>query len=86
MRKNRAGGSRRSKQLRRILFKKSPNCYHCQRVLTPLEATLEHLIPYSKGGRSNLTNCVLACEPCNIARGNTDLAEWKGRTTSPVQV
>ena len=31
-------------------------------------ATLEHLVPKSKGGTNALANLVLACDPCNNAR------------------
>jgi 5-methylcytosine-specific restriction endonuclease McrA len=40
----------------------------------PLLATLDHVIPESKGGTSALTNLVLACYRCNNEKG--DRVEW----------
>ena len=39
-------------------------------------ATLEHLKPYSKGGKSVLSNFALAASSANSARGNRPLAEF----------
>ena len=39
-------------------------------------ATIEHLIPLSKGGTHTFTNARLACWECNIRRGNRDDATW----------
>jgi hypothetical protein len=32
--------------------------------------TIDHIIPWSRGGRTNLANCICACEKCNGARGD----------------
>jgi 5-methylcytosine-specific restriction endonuclease McrA len=40
--------------------------------------TIDHIIPKSRGGRSNFENCVAACKPCNLAKG--------GRTPSEVNM
>jgi 5-methylcytosine-specific restriction endonuclease McrA len=32
--------------------------------------TLDHLIPKSKGGKTNWTNLVTACKPCNAKKGD----------------
>lgn len=34
------------------------------------DATIDHIIPISKGGHSGLTNLQLAHETCNIKKGN----------------
>jgi len=38
--------------------------------LTKETATLDHVIPISRGGLNNANNYVIACEPCNSERGN----------------
>jgi 5-methylcytosine-specific restriction endonuclease McrA len=53
-------------------------CIYCERELrlssdppdgrTPL-ATLEHLVPQSKGGTDAQSNLAAACQQCNVARG-----------------
>jgi 5-methylcytosine-specific restriction endonuclease McrA len=56
---------------RRCLIKsKGPNCHWCQALLTLDTSTIDHVIPLSRGGLDNANNIVLACEPCNHARGN----------------
>lgn len=52
------------------LLAKSDKCYWCGCKLTMQTATLDHLVPLSRGGLNNDNNYVLACEPCNKARGN----------------
>lgn len=36
-------------------------------------ATLDHIIPSSKGGKSNIKNLVLACMPCNVKKSDNIL-------------
>lgn len=58
------------------LLKKSAKCKWCNAKLTMETATLEHIIPLSRGGLDNKNNMALACEPCNKARGS-DMPELK---------
>lgn len=53
------------------LMAKNAHCYWCDIPLTKATATLDHVIPLSRGGLNNDNNYVLACEPCNIKRGNS---------------
>ena len=65
--------------LRRSLYAKSKKCYWCRKDLLLHEATLDHMIPISKGGSNGPDNQVLACEGCNHGRKN-DLptkTEWQ---------
>lgn len=41
--------------------------------LTPKNCSLEHLVPHSKGGRTELDNLVLATKKNNSIRGNKSL-------------
>lgn len=41
----------------------------------PRAATREHLVPKSKGGRSEARNLALACWECNQARGSRPMRE-----------
>ena len=36
------------------------------------QLTLDHVVPWSKGGADSAENLRVACAPCNIARGNRD--------------
>jgi hypothetical protein len=55
-------------------------CCYCGRVMnevanSKLKSTIEHVIPESRGGATDLWNCVAACSRCNGKRGVTFLAE-----------
>lgn len=50
------------------LFKR--DSYECQYCGTNKDLTLDHLIPKSKGGKSNWTNLVTACKHCNAKKGD----------------
>lgn len=62
----------RSKLYRRQVMQGAQyiHCHYCGTHLTPMTATVDHVIPRSKGGTSELSNLVLACRKCNQAKGN----------------
>lgn len=69
---------------KRRLLKKDPSCFWCHKKLNSTLATLDHLIPLSKGGTNGLDNFVLACGDCNESRDNDmpDRTNWK-RSKNP---
>ncbi len=63
-------------------------CFYCHVVLTydtdnrrlrATAATLDHKIPYSKGGPQHLGNLVVACHRCNAERKDTPFDEFLDR-------
>lgn len=58
-------------------------CFYCGCVLCPpsdkaegaIPATIEHVVPTSRGGPNNAANIVLSCAPCNGEAGNMTVAE-----------
>ena len=44
-------------------------------------ATLDHVVPKSKGGPLTPANVVLACRACNNARGTEDAEAFRARRT-----
>lgn len=48
----------------------SNRCTSCGRPLSWANFTLDHIDPYSKGGRSRLENAALMCRACNSSKGN----------------
>jgi 5-methylcytosine-specific restriction endonuclease McrA len=44
-------------------------CQYCQRKVTRAEATYDHVLPRAQGGRTTWENIVIACVPCNQAKG-----------------
>lgn len=45
-------------------------CLYCDESVTHSQATLDHVIPLSKGGKTNFLNIVTSCEKCNSLKGN----------------
>lgn len=36
----------------------------------PDDATIDHVVPKSQGGKTNMGNCIVACHRCNQAKGS----------------
>ena len=56
---------------RRILWNTAADrrCSECKKRLLWNDFTIDHIDPYSKGGRSRLENAALMCRSCNSAKG-----------------
>lgn len=63
----------------KILARDQHICYWCGRPGT----TIDHVIPWSKGGRTTMDNCICACEECNGQRGNASAEEFAARMQVP---
>lgn len=74
MSQNHGRNSHQKRELKDRLFrgKQQRRCCFCQRMLNRCEATLEHIIPLSKGGNWHITNLDISCKKCNQKRGNLD--------------
>jgi len=51
--------------------------FKCQYCGSGDQLTLDHVIPSSRGGKTNFENCVTACRPCNIRKNNRVPSEAK---------
>ncbi len=51
-------------------------CQYCRAPLKKKEATIDHVNPRARGGHSDYTNVVVACEGCNKAKGRKTCDEW----------
>jgi 5-methylcytosine-specific restriction endonuclease McrA len=61
---------------RRNLYRRDSNsCQYCGRVCSTRDLSIDHVIPRSRGGKTNWENCVLACIPCNVRKGNRSLEQ-----------
>jgi len=45
-------------------------CKACKQMFYPSELTVDHVTPWSKGGRTVLSNAQLLCAACNSSKGN----------------
>lgn len=63
----------------KVLARDTHICYWCGAAGN----TIDHILPWSKGGRTTMINCVTACQECNGQRGDTpaeQFARQKGVT------
>jgi len=50
-----------------LLFNQGGKCFYCNAILELHEATIDHVIPQSKGGTNDLDNLVVCCQYANQA-------------------
>ena len=53
-----------------ILLRDRYQCQYCGVRCTHNSATIDHVMPRSKGGKTTWSNVVVACHPCNRKKGN----------------
>ncbi len=53
-----------------LLIRDGHECQYCGRALSVHNATVDHIVPVSRGGRRVWENVVAACKPCNTGKGN----------------
>lgn len=53
-----------------IFIRDEGNCYMCESKVDSGKFELDHLIPVSRGGSSDVWNLAVSCPPCNRSRGN----------------
>lgn len=58
-----------------IKKKHNNTCLYCGKY-EGCEITVEHVIPFTRGGSNVKENVITACSVCNSSKGNTDLDEW----------
>jgi 5-methylcytosine-specific restriction enzyme A len=52
-------------------------CHYCSKVFKPDDLTMDHIIPLSRGGRSEKLNIVPACKECNNKKKYLLPSEWE---------
>lgn len=52
-------------------------CVYCGKRLSKYTATIDHLIPLSRGGNNFKWNLVWCCKRCNHSKGSKLLSEWE---------
>ena len=52
-------------------------CHYCHRPVGRLHLTMDHVVPLSRGGRSNKGNIVPACKECNNKKKQLLPLEWE---------
>ena len=59
---------------RNVMVRDRYRCVYCG---TNEKLTIDHVIPASRGGKSNFENCVTACKPCNNKKDRRTPSEAK---------
>jgi len=52
-------------------------CFYCDKLLSRLKKTRDHLQPKSRNGSNRPNNIVNACRDCNILKGCLTLEEFR---------
>src|SRR5690606_30879863 len=52
-----------------IFFRDKNTCQYCGQVHPRNKMDIEHVIPKGQGGKTEITNVVVACKPCNSKKG-----------------
>ena len=60
-----------------LLEKWGRKCAYCGKQNIPLE--IEHIVPKSEGGSDRVSNLTLACNTCNVRKGNRLVREFLKR-------
>lgn len=56
-----------------ILERDNFTCQYCGRGAPEVKLEVDHLIPYSKGGKDKSTNLLTACRACNLHKSDKDI-------------
>ncbi len=65
---------------KKILERDDFTCAYCR----GKAGTIDHLLPWSQGGRTTMQNCVAACAECNGRRGNLPVEAFIETLEHPV--
>lgn len=63
------------KPIDRLLFAQGGLCFFCDRPLSAVDASVEHLVATSHGGKNHPDNCVACCKALNALLGRMTLKE-----------
>lgn len=78
--KHRLNGEKVKRKRQQLIERDGMDCHYCGvKMRLPIangrafrfQATIEHIVPRSKGGSSDLYNLVLACNQCNNKLGDS---------------
>ena len=72
IKQERTASAWRLRVYRRNQWRRDPSCRWCHKPIGSFrEATVDHVIPLSKGGSNSPDNWLLSCFTCNHSRGDS---------------
>ena len=70
----------KAKELRRSQWWKNKravgSCHYCLHNFPPVDLTMDHVVPLSRGGKTTRGNVVPCCKTCNEQKKNLLPIEW----------
>jgi hypothetical protein len=60
-------------------------CQYCAKELTGRDATVDHVVPRARGGKTTYLNCVAACRKCNWFKNDRTPDECEMPLIKPVR-
>lgn len=60
-----------------IYKKTNCQCWYCGTKLTPQNRTIDHIIPWAKGGTDHELNLIGACKSCNELKRDSTLEQFR---------
>lgn len=64
-----------TKSIDRLVFAQGGECFFCREQLPKADASVEHLVAVTHGGKDNDENCVACCKALNMLFGRMSLKE-----------
>lgn len=71
---------------RTLLERDDYTCQYCGKKLSATNATVDHVVPRFKGGKTTFENTVTACGKCNRDKGSKSVSEARLKLLSKPQV
>ena len=68
---------------RNVFLRDEYVCQYCDTKVTDQTATLDHVHPVSKGGKTTWENSTTACKPCNYKKAATDKFKPRNKPYKP---
>ncbi len=71
------------KSLRAAMKLHGGTCFYCPKYFAPNESgwTIDHVEPQALGGPATMHNFVVACQPCNLAKGHQPIDSFHPTAT-----
>ena len=58
-----------------VILRDKYKCQYCEKSMNRSSGTIDHIIPRSRGGKTDYLNCVACCKECNSWKGDKTLEE-----------
>ena len=60
-----------------VFTKDEGKCVHCENIFPIKQITIDHTLPFKRGGKHEVNNLAVSCFKCNSTKGSMTLEEFK---------